>query len=48
MSNTIQLVAVDPAEREWEDIDVNLDVNATEKVEVERELEVGEEWVLVA
>jgi hypothetical protein len=45
MSNTIQLVPVDPAEREWEDVDVNLDVNATA---IEQELEVGEEWILVA
>jgi hypothetical protein len=49
MSNTIQLVPVDPAEREWEDVDVNLDVNGTaiEQV-VEKDLEVGEEWVLIA
>jgi hypothetical protein len=44
MSNTIPLVAVDPAEREWEDVDVN-----TTAIEVvEKELEVGEDWILVA
>jgi hypothetical protein len=49
MSNTIQLVPVDPAEQEWEDVDVNLDVNATTiKQVVEKESEVGEEWILVA
>jgi hypothetical protein len=49
MSNTIQLVPVDPAESEWEDVDMNLDVNATAiERDVEKELEVGEEWILVA
>jgi hypothetical protein len=47
MSNAIPLVAVDPAEREWEDVDVNENVIGAEQV-VEKELEVGEEWILVA
>jgi hypothetical protein len=47
MSNTIPLVAFDAAEREWEDVDVNENVNAVEQA-VEQELEVGEEWIMVA
>jgi hypothetical protein len=44
MSNTVPLVAIDPAEQEWQDVDINS--TTTEKV-VEKELEGGEDWIWV-